>query len=59
MPQKKTPSERCLEKQAKVLTEQQKMKENLAKFGRKVPAGRMWTLGDMQKFFKSGEKEKK
>jgi len=53
-----TPSEKYLKKQIKQLDKQTRMEKELRKRGRKVPAGYMWTIGDLQRFFEKKTRKK-
>lgn len=54
-----TPIEEYIKKQLKEAQETEKMQSDLNKYGRKVPAGHMWTVGDMQKYFKDSKKRRR
>lgn len=48
----KTPIEEHMERGIKELERSRRMQKDLDKFGRDVPAGKMWTVGDMQNYFR-------
>ena len=55
----KTPSEIYIERGIKELQKSHKMQKDLDKYGRDVPAGKMWTVGDMQNYFRDQDKKKR
>jgi len=56
---KKTPLEIQVEKQLNIAEEQAKMDKKLAKYGHKVQGGMLWTVGDLQRFFRDTIKKKR
>jgi len=54
-----TPSERLLKKKLKEMDATKKMDKDLAKYGRKVQGGMVWTVGDMQRYFAKKRRRKK
>ena len=48
-----------LKKKGQERTKTVKMQRELNKFGTKIPAGRVWTVGDMQSFFARQKKGRK
>lgn len=57
---KKTPSEIFIERGMKELEKQHRMQKELDKYGSKTPTGgKVWTVGDMQSFFKDSKKRRK
>jgi len=56
----KTPSEIYIERGIKELQKSHKMQKELDKYGRSTPSGgKMWTVGDMQNYFKNVDAKKK
>jgi len=55
----KTPSEIYIERGIKELEKSHKMQKELDKYGRDVPAGKMWTVGDMQAYFRDFDAKKR
>lgn len=53
----KTPFELKVEEEIRILNKTQAMDKELAKYGRKVNAGIMWTVGDMARFFQDQKKK--
>jgi len=55
----KTPLEEQIERGIKELEKSHKMQKELDKYGRDVPAGKMWTVGDMQSYFREKDAKKR
>lgn len=59
MGRRKTPLEVQADKDLKRITKTVRMDKELSRFGRKVPGGMMWTVGDLQRFLRRKEKKRK
>ena len=54
-----TPIEDYMKKKFKEAQATEKMQHDLDMYGKKVSAGRMWTVGDMQAYFRDSDAKKR